>query len=198
MPRCPEGEKAPIPIGTACDREQLLVLDGQLGPVPDGETGELYIQGVGLSPGYFRDPEKTRAQFLSRGADRLYATGDLGRLGPDRLFYFLGRADFQVKSRGYRIEIGEIETALNALDCLRESAVVAVPTEGFEGLALCCGYAPVEAAEVTPSRLRQELARVLPTYMLPSRWKAYAKLPKNANGKIDRRRLKEEFGQDAA
>jgi amino acid adenylation domain-containing protein len=203
VPACPADAKAAIPIGIPCEGEELLVLDEALRPVRPGEIGEIYIRGVGVSPGYWRDPERTRAVFLPNPlsadpADRIYKTGDLGKLGDDGLVYFLGRADSQVKSRGYRIELGEIETWLHALPCLRESAVVAVDTDGFEGATICCAYAPAPGAEVTPSVLRTELAKVLPSYMLPARWLALDPLPKNANGKIDRRRLKEEFVRHAA
>jgi amino acid adenylation domain-containing protein len=198
VPTCPDDETAEIPIGTPCGGEGLLVLDEQLQPLPVGEIGNLYIGGVGLSPGYWKDPEKTRAVFLPNPhspdpADRIYRTGDLARVGQDGLVYFIGRADWQIKSRGYRIELGEIETALNAMDCLQECAVVPIPTEGFEGNLICCAYVAFPNRDVTPTMLRQNLSKVLPNYMLPSRWMQYEKLPKNANGKIDRRRLKEEF-----
>jgi amino acid adenylation domain-containing protein len=199
---CPGDELAPLPIGIPCSGERLLVLDANLAPVPQGRVGELYILGVGLSPGYWRDPEQTRAAFLPnpRGTapfDRLYRTGDLARLGEDGLLYFVGRADTQIKHRGYRIELGEVEAALNALDYLRECAVVAVNAAGFEGSAICCAYVPVSGPEITPVRLRRDLSKVLPGYMLPSRWSALAALPKNASGKIDRRKLKEKFEDDA-
>jgi amino acid adenylation domain-containing protein len=198
VPACPTDPRAAIPIGTPCDGEELLVLDDALRPVPTGETGNLYLRGVGLSPGYWRDAEKTKAAFLPNPSaaipnDRLYKTGDLARVGPDGLVYFLGRADTQIKSRGYRIELGEIETALNALPMLRESAVVAVQSDGFEGAMICCAYVPAEGVTVMPPHLRKELSRTLPSYMLPARWMAYDKLPKNANGKIDRPKLREEF-----
>jgi acyl-coenzyme A synthetase/AMP-(fatty) acid ligase len=166
-------------------------------PVPPGEVGDLYIGGVGLSPGYWRDPEKTRHAFVSRPGsvdpdDRIYRTGDLGRQGADGLFYFLGRRDTQIKSRGYRIELGEIEAALHALPQLRESAVVAVQSEGFEGSVICCAYVPDDDA-VSLETVRKQLTELLPSYMLPVRWLRYKVLPKNANGKIDRPRLKTDF-----
>jgi amino acid adenylation domain-containing protein len=200
---CPTDDKAAIPIGTPCAGEELLVLDEQLQPVPPGEIGMLYIGGVGLSPGYWRDSEKTAGVFIPRpgsrdSRERIYRTGDLAKVGPDGLVYFIGRADTQIKSRGYRIELGEIETALNALDCLAECAVVAVNTGGFDGAAICCAYVPAPGAEVPATRLRQELSRVLPNYMLPARWMAFARLPKNSNGKIDRPKLREQFQQGAA
>ena len=198
VPECPQDEKASIPIGTACGGEELLVLDEALRPVPRGEAGDLYIRGAGLSPGYWGDPEKTRGVFLSNPhgsdpSDRIYKTGDLAKIGHDGLVYFLGRADSQIKSRGYRIELGEIETAANALKCLRESALVAINTEGFEGSIICCAYVPAQNETAAPAALRKELSKVLPGYMLPGRWMSFGALPKNANGKIDRRKIREEF-----
>jgi amino acid adenylation domain-containing protein len=196
--RCPDDDRAAIPIGTACDGEELLVLNDAMEPVPAEESGNIYIGGAGVSPGYWRDPQKTRAAFVlnpsasSRGGC-LYRTGDLGMIGPDGLVYFLGRADSQIKSRGYRIELGEIESALNALTCLRECAVVAVPSAGFEGTTICCAYVPAAETTVTPAALRQELGKVLPAPMLPARWKTFERLPRNANGKFDRRELQEAF-----
>ena len=198
VPRCPADEREPIPIGSACDGEELLVLDGQLQPVGSGDIGDLYIRGVGLSPGYWRDREKTRGAFFPYpGAadpqDRIYKTGDLARRGTDGLFYFLGRADTQIKSRGYRIELGEIEAGLHSLPGLQESAVVAIQSEGFEGWQICCAYVPAPDDEVSAESLRKSLAALLPAYMLPSRWMRHDVLPKNGNGKIDRPRLRSEF-----
>ena len=201
VPTCPDDPTAPIPIGTACDGEELLVLDERLQPVRPGETGDLYIRGVGLSPGYWRDPERTRTAFLANPnsrdpSDRVYKTGDLARLGADGAVYFLGRADSQIKTRGYRIELGEIETHLHALPQLKESAVVAINTDGFEGATICCAYVPAPGAAVTPAALRQELAKTLPSYMLPTGWRMFDALPKNVNGKVDRRQLMDDFDRD--
>jgi len=210
VPECPASSQEAIPIGRPCDGEDLLVLDADLRPVPQGEIGDLYIRGAGLSPGYWRDPEKTRAAFLpyvghgrenlaaSGGIDRIYKTGDLARMGADGLLYFVGRADTQIKSRGYRIELGEIEAALNSLSCLRESAVVAVPSDGFEGWKICCAYVPASGAEVGVETLRKGLAGLLPAYMLPALWARHDALPKNVNGKIDRPALKAAFAHNAS
>jgi amino acid adenylation domain-containing protein len=195
---CPTDERQPIPIGTGCPGEELLVLDGRLNHCAVGQIGDLFIRGVGLSPGYWRDAEKTRAVFLPNPHsddpnDHIYKTGDLARIGGDGLVYYVGRADFQIKSRGYRIELGEIESALNSVSGLQECAVVAVPLGGFEGYRICCAYAPLAGHLVSPLALRKELARLVPAYMLPAQWLEYDKLPKNANGKIDRPKLVEEF-----
>jgi amino acid adenylation domain-containing protein len=198
VPRCPADPREPIPIGAACDGEELLILDGELRPVAAGDVGDLYIRGVGLSPGYWRDPEKTRSAFLPYPGgvgphDRIYKTGDLARRGENGLFYFLGRADTQIKSRGYRIELGEIEAALHSLPGLRESAVVAIQSEGFEGWLICCAFVAAPDGGVSLEGLRKSLAELVPGYMLPARWMRYDALPKNANGKIDRPRLKSGF-----
>jgi amino acid adenylation domain-containing protein len=193
VPNCPADNTQAIPIGTACDGEELLVLDGSLRPVPQGEVGDLYIGGVGLSPGYWRDPAKTAAAFVAYGTDRIYRTGDLAQVGDDGLVYFVGRADTQIKSRGYRIELGEIEVALNAFPELKECAVVAVPTDGFETNLICCAYVAQEGIRATHAEIRRKLSAVLPAYMLPARWMDFVQLPKNANGKIDRRKIQEIF-----
>ncbi|MGH9752586.1 MAG: amino acid adenylation domain-containing protein [Blastocatellia bacterium] len=196
VPACPPSDDTPIPIGTPCDGEELLVLDDNLQPAPPGEIGALFIGGIGLSPGYWRDEQKTSEVFLDTAPHgRIYKTGDLAKVGEDGLVYFLGRADSQIKSRGYRIELGEIETALNALGLLRECAVVAVDTGGFEGVAICCAYAPLPDRDSNPTILRQALSKALPSYMLPSRWMGLDRLPQNGNGKIDRPALREQFRQ---
>jgi acyl-coenzyme A synthetase/AMP-(fatty) acid ligase len=157
----------------------------------------LYIAGVGLSPGYWRDPAKTHAAFFARPgsrdpSERLYRTGDRARFGEDGLVYFLGRTDMQIKTRGYRVELGEVESALHALGLVRECAAVGVAGGGFEGTVICCAFVP-GAEPVTAARLREGLAKLLPSYMLPSRWLELDVLPKNINGKIDRPALRERF-----
>ena len=157
---------------------------------------EIHIGGVGLSPGYWRDAEKTAAAFIPhphRPGERIYRTGDLGRMRADGLVELIGRADTQIKSRGYRIELGEIEAALASLACLRESAVVAIPSDGFEQWQICCAI--VASQEVTPSQVRAELSHLIPGYMMPSRWQSYDALPRNANGKVDRPQLRKEFSE---
>jgi amino acid adenylation domain-containing protein len=197
VPEVPADETESLPIGLPCRGEKLVVLDEERRPLPAGEIGQVFIGGVALSPGYWRDEEKTDAAFMSIDGERLYATGDLGWVDDQGLLRYIGRVDSQIKHRGYRIELGEIEAALNALGELKESSVVAIETEGFEATAICCAYVANDP-EVTPVKLRSALARSLPAYMLPSRWRALESLPKNANGKIDRRALREGFEAEPA
>ncbi len=195
----PSDSSQPIPIGTACVGEEMFVLgeDGQ--PTADGDVGELCIAGVGLSPGYWRDPEMTAQAFIpdprsGRAGGRVYHTGDLARRDTDGVMFFVGRRDTQIKHRGYRIELGEIEAAIRALPAVAECAVVAVSTDGFEGSVICCAAAlRSPECDTTPTELRVALAKRLPRYMVPGRWQLMNVLPKNVNGKIDRRKIRAQF-----
>jgi amino acid adenylation domain-containing protein len=196
---CPIDPKSQIPIGTPCDGEDLLVLNEKLEPVPVREIGDLYITGAGLSPGYWRDPVKTAAAFIPDKNDstrRLYRTGDLAYRDEQGLVWFVGRADTQIKVRGYRIELGEIETALNSMSKLQECAVVAIPTDNFGGYMICAAYVVRAGEQATLADLREHLKKLVPNYMMPARWTASEALPKNANGKIDRPRLKDAFARN--
>ncbi len=129
----PIDDTVPIPIGTPCAGESIRVLDDALEPVPDDVVGELYIEGAGLSPGYWRDEERTREAFVQdpHTGHRMYKTGDLGRRDAQGLLHFVGRADSQIKSRGYRIELGEIEIALSAVPGIAECAIVGGSEQRF-------------------------------------------------------------------
>lgn len=202
VPSCPASDTEQIPIGTACDGEDLLVLDDHMRPTATDDIGDLYIAGVGLSPGYWRDAERTAAAFLpdpnTIERRRIYRTGDLARVDAEGRITWVGRADSQIKSRGYRIELGEIETALNALGCLDEAAVVAIDTDGFENKAICCAFVPKPDHDLSIADLRSLLAEAVPRYMIPQHWRAFQSLPRNANGKVDRPLLRNQFAEPAA
>lgn len=198
VPKIPDSNDAEIPIGKPCAGESIYILDKQLNPVPDGEVGDLYISGVGVSKGYWKDEKKTNEVFrfnpYAIDGDRIfYKTGDLARFGEDGLCYFHGRVDNQIKSRGYRIELGEIENAVNSLQLTIECAVVSYPTEGFEGHTICCAYVPLENNGVNAATLENQLSELLPGYMIPHNWESYSVLPKNKNGKVDRSEIKKRF-----
>ena len=193
-------ETTQIPIGEPCGGEDLLILDDELQPVRSaGVKGDLYITGDGLSPGYWRDAVKTDAAFIwlknSAGEQqRIYKTGDLASFDTEGLIYFHGRSDYQIKSRGHRIELGEIEAALGQNEVLREYAVVPVRKNGFEGTAIGCAYvgSAVRNGDLAPD-IKKKLMDKIPTYMMPQFWQQYDKLPRNGNGKIDRKKLSEKF-----
>jgi amino acid adenylation domain-containing protein len=198
VPACPGHARVAIPIGSACDGEELLVLDRDMRSTAPGAVGEIYIGGRGVAAGYWRDAAQTSAAFVADPrnlSQRLYRTGDLGKVDRQGLTYVLGRRDSQIKSRGYRIELGEIESAVNTLPGVRESAVVAVQRGGFEGSLICCAYSPAPDRATTTVALRKALSRLVPGYMLPTHWLSYASLPTNANGKVDRRTLTHAFAE---
>ncbi|MES2606647.1 MAG: amino acid adenylation domain-containing protein [Pseudomonadota bacterium] len=207
VPQCPTDARQQIPIGRACPGEELLVLDdATLQPQPFGTEGGLYIRGGSLAKGYWRDADKTRAVFIKGPRidgheGLLYKTGDRAKKERDGLIYYLGRNDMQIKSRGYRIDLGEIEAALSTLDYVRESCIVAVPDDSFATFTICCAYVMPSATTtdpaLTPVQLRTDLLKLVPNYMIPSQWHALARLPRNANGKIDRRLVKEMFTPNA-
>jgi amino acid adenylation domain-containing protein len=198
IPEPPTSMTDPIPIGRACAGEDVLILGHDLKPVTGDETGDLYIRGAGVTDGYWRDPGRTAAAFLTdpehpESGRKVYRTGDRARRDGDGLVYFCGRGDQQIKSRGYRIELEEIEAALNVQEDLFESAVVAVESTGFEGHLICCAYVPRADADLDESTLRSRLGALIPSYMLPMRWMRYESLPRNANGKVDRPLLAQAF-----
>lgn len=201
VPGLPEDESEPVPIGRACPGEELFVIDEGGREAAAGEIGEIYIGGVGVSPGYWRDPEKTERAFVadprpSGSGERVYRTGDLGRIDADGLAHFVGRLDTQVKSRGYRIELGEVESALASLAAVRECAVVAVDDPAFGGAAICAAVVPAEGA--SRKELRDGLAALLPAYMIPARWQELDELPHTGNGKVDRADLRARFSRPSA
>jgi acyl-coenzyme A synthetase/AMP-(fatty) acid ligase len=197
VPVVPPNDLEDVPIGLPCAGEELVVLDESLARPATGEVGDLYIAGVGLSPGYWRDVEKTEAAFRQVSIDgsprRLYRTGDLAWVDDVGQIHYVGRADSQIKSRGYRIELGEIEAAMRALPSLDEAAVVAIRSAGFEGWTICGAYVPAAPGTTDPTRIADELRRAVPAYMIPQRWREYERLPTNSNGKVDRPQLRSEF-----
>jgi amino acid adenylation domain-containing protein len=185
------GTPLPPPIGRPTDNCQAYVLDGQLNPVPVGVTGELHIGGAGVARGYLNRPELTRERFVAdpfRPGGRLYKTGDLARRRPDGTLVFAGRIDGQVKIRGLRVELGEVEAALVAHPAVAQ-AVVTVVTGPAGGRQLAAYLRPAGGAEIDSAGIRQHLARSLPGYMVPDHLIELAELPLTAHGKIDKAAL---------
>ncbi|MEU6044084.1 non-ribosomal peptide synthetase/type I polyketide synthase [Streptomyces griseus] len=185
---------AMVPIGRPLPNSTLHVLDAHGEPVPPGVPGELWIGGDGVALGYAGDPEQTEARFvtrtLSRSADgdarpeRLYRTGDIARWDAHGRVHLLGRTDGQVKLRGHRIEIGEIEAHLAQWPPLARAVVTVRADTGGEA-ALCAYCVPAPGATLDGRALRRHLARSLPSYMIPSHFVELPALPLTANGKVD-------------
>ena len=185
------GEESKVPVGYAvADKEVLLLDEGgrRLGP---DEIGEIVVRSKYLAVGYWRQPEVTQSAFLpdpDGGEERLYFTGDLGVMRPDGCLSHLGRKDFQVKIRGHRVEVGEIETALSKLDSVK--AAVVHPQPDSDGEQRLVAYIVLEANHVTTvNELRHRLAQTLPDFMVPSSFIFFDNFPLLPNGKVNRRAL---------
>ncbi|HEU4329130.1 MAG TPA: amino acid adenylation domain-containing protein [Roseiflexaceae bacterium] len=191
-----------IAIGRPIANTQIYVVDPLLQPTPIGVPGDLYIGGLGLARGYLERPDLTAERFIpdpfgTEPGARLYRTGDRARWLADGTLEFLGRVDTQIKLRGYRIEIGEIEAALSRLPEVREAAVIVHEGSGEQQLVAYIvpaerrmenGEPGVEDAELKTqnSKLKTRLAERLPAYMVPSAFVLLDALPLTPNGKIDR------------
>jgi amino acid adenylation domain-containing protein len=179
-----------IPYGRPMKNQYFTVLHENFTPCPIWVPGQLYIGGIGLAQGYWRDPRRTADRFVPHPeqAERLYRTGDLGRYLPDGTIEFLGREDFQVKVQGHRIETGEIESSLEQHPDVRQAIVNAVGE--LRGPKKLVAYVvPRQGCELQPEALRQFLATQLPSYMVPAAIIVKDSLPLSQNGKVDRSAL---------
>ncbi|WP_342671594.1 amino acid adenylation domain-containing protein, partial [Rhodococcus phenolicus] len=181
-----------IPIGAAVDDTGLHVLDDALRPVPAGVPGELYLSGVQLARGYVARPDLTSDRFVAdptgRDGERMYRTGDLVRRRPDGQLDYIGRVDFQVKLRGLRVELGEIEAAILGRDDVAQTVVVVhsdpVTGDHLVAYVVATGAAPLDTAELAATARER-----LPDYMVPNLFVQLDEFPLNASGKLDRKAL---------
>ncbi|MGE8655509.1 MAG: amino acid adenylation domain-containing protein [Achromobacter sp.] len=181
-----------IPYGRPLSNQHYRVVNAQGYDCPDWVPGELWIGGTGVARGYRGDPQRTAECFVEHDGQRWYRTGDMGRYWPDGTLEFLGRRDHQIKLRGHRIELAEIETALLAQPDVRQA------------VALVTGQPPalmavlvVDAMPETDA-LRTALRTLLPDYMVPTHWQQLDALPLSANGKVDYRALAEQLAKAAS
>jgi acyl-coenzyme A synthetase/AMP-(fatty) acid ligase len=179
------------PIGSPVSGAALFVLDGWLRPVPAGVVGELYVAGAGLACGYAGRGPLTASRFVAcpfggpgSPGIRMYRTGDLVRWRADGQLDYLGRADEQVKIRGHRIELGEIQAAMAGLDGVKQAVVIA--REDRPGNKRLVGYVTGTA---NPAGIREKLTERLPSYMVPAAVVVIDALPLTPNGKLDTRAL---------
>ncbi len=181
-----------VPLGRPLSNTSVYVVDGSGREQPVGVPGELVIGGMGVAQGYLKRPDLTAEKFSVRSGERVYRTGDRVRRLADGTIEFLGRGDDQVKVRGYRVELGEVEAALrahpgveNGVVVLRDAQLVAYAVPKHEG------YAVSHSDRPTPEKISEWLAAQLPEYMVPSAVMLLDTLPLTPNGKIDRAKLPE-------
>jgi acyl carrier protein len=194
-----------IPYGKPIANTQYFVLNQALEDCPTWVPGELCCTGVGIAKGYWHNEEKTYSSFIThpRTGDRLYRTGDLGRYLPDGNLEFLGRTDFQIKLRGFRIEPGEIESALMHHPVVRTAIVKAFGSAEQQNQERLVAYILPGQKQTSTDQLSDELRRYvsskLPAYMVPSTFVVLEALPLSSNGKVDRKALLEpEYPVEAA
>ncbi|MFC1584216.1 amino acid adenylation domain-containing protein [Fibrobacterota bacterium] len=183
------------PLGEMIKNFSYLILDTKNRKVKDNETGELCLLGPNVGMGYYNDPERTGSAFVQNPynqshAEVMYKTGDMVRYNPkDGKVYIGGRKDNQIKHMGYRIELEEIETALSCLDYISQSAVLHGSSRGLSRI-----ISVVSAKkEINEETIRGDLKRIIPEYMVPSEFHIIDELPRNPNGKVDRKRLADEY-----
>jgi amino acid adenylation domain-containing protein len=180
-----------LPIGYPLKDKEVLILDDGGRELGEEEIGEIAVKSRYISPGYWRDPERTQSAFLPdpSGSDkRIYLTGDLGMRLKGGCLVHIGRRDFQTKVRGFRIDVSEIELALRDIDGI-EDAVVAGREDDSGETRLVAYFVSSAGREMTVTRIRQHLVRALPEYMIPSAFVGLDALPKTPNGKTDRLNL---------
>ncbi|WP_421556617.1 non-ribosomal peptide synthase/polyketide synthase [Pseudomonas kitaguniensis] len=187
--QAPHASISHMPIGQPTANNRLYVLDEALRPVPIGVAGEICVGGVGVGLGYLHDPQRTAEAFIQHPHldGRVYRTGDLGRWRADGVIEYLGRRDQQVKLRGHRIELTEIEHRLAQHPNVREAAVLL--RENSVGEAWLVAYWSAHDDTLGDSGLSQHLRAQLPPYMVPAAFECLSRLPLNNNGKVDRKAL---------
>ncbi|WP_018353335.1 amino acid adenylation domain-containing protein [Longispora albida] len=171
------------PIGEPLPHLTISLRDPDGQPVAGGEPGEMWIAGTGVAAGYLRRPELTAERFVAADGRRWYRSGDLARRGPGGSLEYLGRADQQVKLRGFRVELGEIEAVLRSHEAVRDAAVTVVTTPAGAQFLVAC------AVPAVPADIREHAGRFLPRHMVPHRYVAVPALPLTPSGKLDRAAL---------
>ena len=179
-----------VTIGQAVLNTQLYILDNSMNLVPEGVIGELYIGGIGVSPGYHERKDLTNERFIAdpfAKSGKIYRTGDLSCLLPNGDIACLGRADDQIKLGGHRIEPSEIEKVLETYPEINKAVVVVRPVSG--DLRLCCYFTSESKEDITADMLRYYLKTKLPLYMVPNYFTRMEKFPMTGSGKVDRKSL---------
>ncbi|MGB7344479.1 MAG: amino acid adenylation domain-containing protein [Pirellulaceae bacterium] len=179
-----------IPIGRPVAGVTARVLDRHGRLAAKGVAGELHVGGMGVARGYLNQPKLTRDRFIDSklgDGDRLYRTGDLARWRDDGNLEFLGRVDQQVKVRGFRVELGEIEAALLTLEAVKDAIVLA--SDDASGMSRLTAFVVPVGGEMSGLELGRSLSQTLPEYMIPTAWVMLSEFPRNKSDKVDRKAL---------
>jgi amino acid adenylation domain-containing protein/non-ribosomal peptide synthase protein (TIGR01720 family) len=189
-------KKNQVPIGVPISNVNIYILDNDLKPVPINVAGEIYISGDALARGYLNDPGLTHESFVANPYlkdQRMYKSGDIGRFMPDGNIEFSGRKDEQVKVRGYRVELKEIENRLLKYEKIKEAVVLARQRKSDSAdVYLCCYWTPAHKENPPDSTgIKEYLSGILPGYMIPAFFSQLAEIPLTPSGKVDRKALPE-------
>jgi amino acid adenylation domain-containing protein len=197
-PPIPEDQTTPIPIGKCCENMEVFAITKEGKRVTEpGEQGELLARGTCVAQGYWGDAEKTAKVFIKNPLqddffDQAYRTGDLVKLDEDGNYIYMGRIDHMIKSRGYRIEIGEIETAIYSHPAIKEAAVIAIPDDLITNRIKAVVVSDPDQEALTAADLRMFCSSKLPKYMIPEIIEFKPDLPKTSTGKVDKPALVKE------
>ncbi|MFH8413467.1 amino acid adenylation domain-containing protein [Streptomyces collinus] len=180
-------------VGVAIDNTDVYVLDPWLRPLPDGVPGELYVAGIGIARGYLGQPAQSAHRFVAcpfgEPGERMYRTGDLVVRRPDGNLMYLGRTDQQVKIRGHRVELGEVEAAFAAHPAVRFAAAVAQPDPQVDGAYRLAAYLVLDGAEL--AAVAADVGAGLPDFLRPTHYAQVDSIPLTVNGKADTKALPE-------
>ncbi|HEX2924825.1 MAG TPA: amino acid adenylation domain-containing protein [Ruminiclostridium sp.] len=188
----------PVPIGSACENTEILVLNENDLPVNEGEEGELLVRGSIVTQGYYKERERTLSAFRRsplgiHNGKLFYKTGDIVRKCADDIYEFVGRKDFMVKCSGFRVELQEIEHALYQNETIEEAVVVPVTSCRKDTVSICAVVKMREGSSFSVSGIKNFLVGILPKYMIPESIECIEELPKNSNGKVDRVKIAQLF-----
>ncbi len=200
--RLPENNTDPLPIGKTFPNFNVFAIDDDGKQVTKpGQKGEFYINAGSVAYGYWDDPERTRERFVNNPlkpylTEKVYRTGDLVTLDSDSNYVFIGRKDHMIKSRGYRIEISQVETAILNHPLIKDAVVIPIPDE-LIGNRIIAVVVPLNQNSVNKSEIIKHCSKQLPRYMIPEFIEFRDSLPKTSSGKIDRRKMTETMSEVA-
>ena len=196
VPPIPENFNEPIPIGKMCSFAQSLILDDNDDAVPPGETGEIVIRSPSMMQGYWGRSDLNSRVFYRREAapeyfELYYRTGDLVKILPDGNMLFVGRKDRQIKTRGYRVELDEVEVALTSHSGIEEAAIFAIQDDDGNNF-IHAAVIPKANQALSDALLSAHLNQIIPSYAIPVKYHFRQSFPRTTSGKIDRRQLQRE------